>query len=143
MPMSTKIAIIVGVVIVFIVVTMFPGYYPVRGFESVFVKVCNKVLKGEINKFEKTLFVGKAGMPIRREYIECGVDPAPDANEVCYITGEDDGLISFDNPLGGAKDDECSYCAYGSEELKYKSSLLGKSCKPYRKVWRWKYKSEF
>ncbi len=136
MPRSITIITAVGIVLILVVVVMFPGFYPLRPLESVFISVCNKIIKGELNKVEETNFVGVGGVMIRQDYIECGVDRADDAGEVCYISAEG-------SYLGDEMNDECYKCQYGDEQIKYKGKLLGKSCKPYRKVWRWKYKSMF
>lgn len=127
--------------IIFVVVTMFPGVYPIRAFEPVFTSVCHSVMHGEINKIEKTMFVGRAGMLLRRDFIECGVDRASDAEDVCFINETASSI--GENPLGAEYSDECYTCVYGAEEIRYNGELLGKSCKPYRKLWRWKYVSEF
>lgn len=141
---KTSVTILVIVcLIIFCVITMFPGWFPIRPLEGVFVKVCDDVLRGEFAKFDEEVYVGSLGVPTRKDYVICGRDPAVDANEVCYIAPMEESIISDGNPMGSEMDDECYRCQYGWELVKHGKKTLGKVCKPYKSIWRWNYKSPF
>jgi len=142
MSLTTKIIAISVAVILFIVITMIPGWLPIRAFDPVFYGVCSNILGGDAEKITKTEFVGLGGTPVRQDYLECGVDPAVDANRICYI--EHSGSGPFDeNPLGSSMNSDCDECQYDSEPVKYNGKKMGDKCRPYRITWRWIYKSAF
>jgi len=97
-------------------------------------------MRGEFNKVEETEFVGRGGMPVRRGFAECGVKPARDASEVCYTYPDETMPDGVSNPLPSVSDDTCYACQYGSENVKYGGTVLGKRCRPYKYIWRWNYK---
>lgn len=133
MSLGMKIVVIGVAVMVFVVITMFPGFYPIRPLEPAFQEVCRTVLGGEVVSVNEEKYVGRLGEPMRLDYIQCGVDKADDGGEICYAPGGDSELVT----------DDCGICQYGAEELKFKGQSLGKFCKPYRKLWRWVYKGPF
>lgn len=140
--LSITILMIVCLVI-FSVITMFPGFFPIRPLEPVFVNSCKAIMKGEVNRYDQTSFMGPGGVPTRNDFIECGVNPAEDADHVCYIAPFEGDLMTSENPMGSETMDECHLCQYGAENVTYDKKVLGKVCRPYEKIWRWKYKSPF
>jgi hypothetical protein len=141
---STKLILVIGLVVIMVVVFLFPGFFPVRIFESVFTMTCTKLINGDLSKVEQTDFTGLGGAPTRLDYIECGKGPAIDANHICYVApSQRPSFLGGDNPLGRPTVDECDTCQYGDEDIRDGGVLLGKRCKPYRFLWRWEYRTNF
>jgi hypothetical protein len=136
-------AVLIGL---FVAVFLFPGLFPIRAFDSFFILTCKKVIRGEFTEYQSTSFTGLGGIPIRKDYLECGKDLAYDANKICYVTGQSKTSIlggEAGNPLGEKTRDDCKYCQWGGEQIYDGKVLLGKKCRPYRFLWRWEYKTNF
>ena len=139
----TILAILIIVFIICFVIFIFPGVFPIRAFEGVFGSVCDNIMQGEFNAVQSTDFVGLAGAPIRKDYVECGVVPAIDANKICYVAPNPRPSFLSTNPLGKSSVDNCDLCQFGEEKIKDCKFLMGKRCKQYKYIWRWEYRTNF
>jgi hypothetical protein len=143
--MKLKILIGACVLVLLFLVFLVPGWWPIRAFDGFFYTTCKYLIRGEFSEYQSTSFVGLGGLPIRHDYIECGRGVAIDANHICSIVpvttvafGE-----AIENPLGREMDDECAECQYGALDIKSGDRVIGRSCRPYKFLWRWYYKSAF
>lgn len=140
MSTTTQIILVAVIGVMLICLTMFPGVFPLRVFEPIFSTVCVKVINGDVKKYNQTDFQGVSGLPIRRDYIVCGIDPAYDADEICYVAPQAESLTGDFIP---ESEDDCDMCQYSWDYVKGSGKILGKSCRPYRFIWKWEYKTPF
>jgi len=140
MKTSTKIILVAILGVLVITLTMLPGIFPFRAFEPVFAGVCTRFIDGEVTKYNNTDFEGVAGLMVRQDSIVCGIDRSYDGDEVCYVAPQSGSAISSGVDESA---DECASCQYSWDYLKSGRKVLGKSCRPFRFIWRWRYKTPF